>query len=379
MLKVAELSVSYREMGRSGASASTEPAAVAGVSFEVEKGEFFTLLGPSGCGKSTTLRSIAGLEKPDAGTIEVDGQIIFSSTGGVNLPPQQRRLGMVFQSYAIWPHMNVEENVAFPMLATRKRDGLTKSEIERRTKSALETVGLIGFAKRSASLMSGGQQQRLALARALASEPRLVLLDEPLSNLDAKLREAMRLELQRLQKELGLTMVYVTHDQIEALSLSTTVAVMSDGKILQQGPPREIYQHPTSKFVAKFVGASTMLGGSIMKRDGDLLQISTDVGLLFATASSGCVGEKVTLCVRPEDIAVRLTTDHGQTSGAENKLRGSILTSSYLGDRMSHVIRVGGTDFACQSTFMPGLTPGADVSVSVPASGVAVLVDQTKQ
>src|SRR5919197_910162 len=220
------------------------------VTFEVPQGKLFTLLGPSGCGKTTTLRSIAGLERPRLGEIRVDEDLIYSSLRGVFVPPNQRGLGMVFQSYAIWPHMTVFENAAFPLRVGRRR--FSRREIEQRVNRVLATVDLSEMAQREATKLSGGQQQRLALARALVMEPRLLLLDEPLSNLDAKLRERMRFELKRIQRELGITTVYVTHDQSEALALSNEIAVMRDGRIVQLGSPRDIYERPRSKFVADF-------------------------------------------------------------------------------------------------------------------------------
>src|SRR5258708_29657147 len=220
------------------------------VSFEVPEGKLFTLLGPSGCGKTTTLRSIAGLERPVSGDIEVDGRVVYSSAQGIFVAPNKRNFGMVFQSYAIWPHMNVFQNVAFP-LEVRK---LPRKDIKDRVTRVLTAVQLDHLGDREATKLSGGQQQRLALARALVMDPQLLLLDEPLSNLDAKLRDAMRTELKRLQRELNLTTVYVTHDQTEALALSHEIAVMSEGRVMQVGTPRQIYEQPTDKFVAEFVG-----------------------------------------------------------------------------------------------------------------------------
>src|SRR5207248_2672236 len=216
------------------------------VSFDVPPGKLFTLLGPSGCGKTTTLRSIAGLARPLLGEISVGDEVVYSSGRNVFIPPNQRGLGMVFQSYAIWPHMTVYENAAFPLPAGRRRAG--RRDIEERVMRVLKTVDLEEMAGREATKLSGGQQQRLALARALVMEPRVLLLDEPLSNLDAKLRERMRFELKRLQRELGITTVYVTHDQTEALALSHAIAVMNRGRIEQIGTPREIYERPVNQF-----------------------------------------------------------------------------------------------------------------------------------
>jgi iron(III) transport system ATP-binding protein len=229
------------------------------VSFDVPEGKLFTLLGPSGCGKTTTLRSIAGLEKPTEGEIEVGGRIVYSSGKGIFVAPNKRNFGMVFQSYAIWPHMNVFQNVAFPLEVRR----LPKKEIREKVMRVLQAVALDELVDRDATKLSGGQQQRLALARALVMEPQLLLLDEPLSNLDAKLRDRMRSELKRLQRDLNLTTVYVTHDQSEALALSHEIAVMNEGRVVQVGTPRQIYEQPTEKFVADFVGSTNFIGGTV--------------------------------------------------------------------------------------------------------------------
>src|SRR5215217_2583279 len=249
--------------------------AVDDVSLEVKDGELFTLLGPSGCGKTTTLRCIAGLEMPDAGEIAVGDRVLFSSARGVRVPANERGLGMVFQSYAIWPHMNVYKNVAFPLQVLPRRRRPAKQEVRERVERALAVVQLDHLAGRQATDLSGGQQQRLALARALVLEPPLLLLDEPLSNLDAKLREEMRFELKRLQRELGITGIYVTHDQVEALAMSSRVAVMRDGRIEQVDHPRAIYERPKSRFVADFIGTSNFIDGTVESRDGDRYVVRT--------------------------------------------------------------------------------------------------------
>src|SRR2546421_1351414 len=230
------------------------------VTFTVPEGKLFTLLGPSGCGKTTTLRSIAGLEKPSAGEIEVGGRLVYSSDKRIFVAPNKRNFGMVFQSYAIWPHMNVFQNAAFPLEVRR----LAKKEVRERVMRVLHAVALDALVDRDATKLSGGQQQRLALARALVMEPQLLLLDEPLSNLDAKLRGRMRTELKRLQREFSLTTVYVTHDQSEALALSHEIAVMNDGRVVQIGTPRQIYEQPTDKFVADFVGTTNFIAGRVV-------------------------------------------------------------------------------------------------------------------
>src|SRR5882672_6715546 len=241
MLKVESLNTEYPNERGEVVKAAQD------VSFEVPEGKLFTLLGPSGCGKTTTLRSIAGLERPRSGEISVGDRVVYSGSRGIFVAPNRRGFGMVLQSYAIWPHMNVFENAAITLSFGARR--IPRKEIREKVMRVLTAVQLDGFADREATKLSGGQQQRLALARALAMEPPLLLLDEPLSNLDAKLRELMRFELKRLQRELGITTVYVTHDQSEALALSHSIAVMSDGRIRQIGPPRDIYERSASRFV----------------------------------------------------------------------------------------------------------------------------------
>ncbi len=270
------------------------------VSFEVPEGKLFTLLGPSGCGKTTTLRSIAGLEKPTSGEIEVAGRAVYSSSRGIFVAPNKRNFGMVFQSYAIWPHMDVFHNVAFPLEVRR----LGKREIEHKVMRVLTAVQLDHLVERDATKLSGGQQQRLALARALVMEPQLLLLDEPLSNLDAKLRDAMRTELKRLQREFNLTTVYVTHDQSEALSLSHEIAVMSDGRIVQIGTPRAIYEQPTNRFVADFVGQTNFVAGTVTALDGaGRCRVRTGLGELKVLAADGLAPDAaVVVSVRPEDV-----------------------------------------------------------------------------
>ena len=233
--------------------------AVSKLSLEVARGEALTLLGPSGCGKTTTLRMIAGLETPDQGEISFDGVPVVSVAQRIDLPPERRNIGMVFQSYAIWPHMTVAQNVAFPL----KVRGLPATEVRERVRAALSMIGLAGLEDRPATRLSGGQQQRVALARALIHEPGLILLDEPLSNLDVKLREQMRVEIKLLQRRLGLTLIYVTHDQTEALGLSDRIALMNRGRIEQIGSPRALYELPETEFVRDFLGKSVTLSGRV--------------------------------------------------------------------------------------------------------------------
>jgi iron(III) transport system ATP-binding protein len=285
------------------------------ISIEIPQGRFFTLLGPSGCGKTTTLRCIAGLERPDEGEITLDQVTVYSSRAGVFVPPNQRSIGMVFQSYAIWPHMTVFDNVAFPLRVGRQRR--PEAEVTRRVRNALEIVRLAGLEARSATSLSGGQQQRLALARALVREPRVLLLDEPLSNLDAKLREQMRLELRALQRQLGITTIYVTHDQVEALAMSNVVAVMHNGRIVQVGPPRAIYERPQNPFVADFIGLTNLVRGQVgTSLGGDLYRIETAHGTIVATIVGQVdVRADVLVSIRPEDVVVHEARPAGAPAG----------------------------------------------------------------
>ncbi len=301
-----------------------------GINFEVPAGRFFTLLGPSGCGKTTTLRCIAGLERPDSGEIALDDRPVYSSRDRLFVAPNQRSIGMVFQSYAIWPHMTVFDNVAFPLRVGRSR--VSHPTMVERVRAALAVVRLDGLEQRPATQLSGGQQQRLALARALVREPQVLLLDEPLSNLDAKLREQMRLELRQLQRQLGITTIYVTHDQVEALSMSNVVAVMHEGRIVQIGPPREIYERPKTRFVADFIGMTNLIPGRVSgladggasarvnreasspAAEGALYRVDTTLGSIECMIPGGAAPRsEVLVSIRPEDVAIR---DGGARPGA---------------------------------------------------------------
>ena len=306
------------------------------VTFEVPAGRLFTLLGPSGCGKTTTLRSVAGLERPSAGEIRVGNEVMFSK--GVFVPPNRRGLGMVFQSYAIWPHMTVFENAAFPLRVSKR---FSKEKVMR----VLRTVALDDFADREATKLSGGQQQRLALARALVMEPRLLLLDEPLSNLDAKLRERMRFELKRLQRELGITTVYVTHDQSEALALSHSIAVMNAGRIEQIGSPRDIYERPRNQFVADFVGSTNFLEARVLAREGEFYRVSSQIGGMKVLATDPlATDEIVTISVRPEDIELSERKNDGP-----NVWEGTVYQKIFLGESVDFVVTVGEHQLQCKA------------------------------
>jgi len=326
------------------------------VTFDVPAGKLFTLLGPSGCGKTTTLRSIAGLERPTSGEITVADRVIYSSSRRVFIAPNKRNFGMVFQSYAIWPHMNVFQNVAFP-LEVRK---LGRREIQDKVMRVLAAVQLDHLVDREATKLSGGQQQRLALARALAMEPQLLLLDEPLSNLDAKLRDAMRTELKRLQREFSLTTIYVTHDQSEALALSHEIAVMNDGFIVQIGTPRQIYEQPANRFVADFVGQTNFVGGTVLAvddRSGRCL-VRTALGDLKAHAAAGVVRDAgVVVSVRPEDV--ELSEQELPPADPDNVIRAIVHAKDFLGEYLDFHVKVG--DVVLQARAHPSLrTPTGD-------------------
>jgi ABC-type Fe3+/spermidine/putrescine transport system ATPase subunit len=299
--------------------------------FRLEPATFFTLLGPSGCGKTTTLRCIAGLETPNEGRIAVDGRALFDAKARVNVPVEQRSVGMVFQSYAIWPHMTVAENVAFPFTVSKQRR-YSRAEIEAGVRRALGIVGLEGFQQRPATQLSGGQQQRVALARAIVHEPRLLLLDEPLSNLDAQLRDEMRGELKRLQSKIGITTVYVTHDQSEALALSDQIAVIDRGRISQIGSPQDIYFRPLNPFVARFVGATNLLSGRLIGAADGRGEVEVLGGKQIRCLVPQAIDDpaSVSVSIRPESIRL---VPRGQNGAAANGncLAGRITGATFLG------------------------------------------------
>ncbi|WP_169953497.1 ABC transporter ATP-binding protein [Microbispora sp. H11081] len=303
--------------------------AVKGVSLAIAEGEFFSLLGPSGCGKTTSMRMIAGFEEPTQGVVRLHGEDV------TNVPPNKRDINMVFQSYALFPHMNVWDNVAFGL----KRRKVPDAEIKRRVGEILEVVDLTGREKRRPREMSGGQQQRVALARALVNRPRALLLDEPLGALDLKLRQAMQIELKRIQREVGITFVYVTHDQSEALTMSDRIAVMNDGLVEQLADPREIYERPASKFVAGFIGTSNLLSGTVQRVDGDtaVLAFGDSDRILVPSDGAFSAGQTVDLTVRPEKIKIAKTQPEGDLSA----VRGTVAEVVYLGTYNSYVVVLG--------------------------------------
>ena len=319
--------------------------AIDDLSFTIEQGEFFTLLGPSGCGKTTTLRCVAGLERPQSGRICLRGRAVFDARERVFVVPNQRNIGMVFQSYAIWPHLTVFNNVAFPLKAA----GLPNVKSTRdKVARALELVGLSGLEERPATQLSGGQQQRVALARALVKDPDLLLLDEPLSNLDTKLRERMRSELKRLQRELGITTLYVTHDQMEGILLSDRIAVMNRGRILQLGKPDDVYERPNSQFVADFMGSTNLLTGILRQKvhAATLAVVETDLGPLLCSFAAGLAsGSRVVISVRPENI--KITKDG--TSDENNILEGRVKERTYYLGMVEYAIDVLGFELRVRS------------------------------
>jgi iron(III) transport system ATP-binding protein len=342
--------------------------AIDGVSLEVEEGELFTLLGPSGCGKTTTLRSVAGLETPDSGEIRVAGEVFFSRGAGrgVNVPANRRRLGMVFQSYAIWPHLTVFENAAFPLRVRPRSHRPSKADVEERVMRVLATMELDGMAGRKATKLSGGQQQRLALARAIVVEPQLLLLDEPLSNLDARLRESLRLELKRLQHELGITSIYVTHDQVEALAISTRIAVMSEGRIMQLGTPRQIYTAPANRFVAEFIGKSNVFEVIVRgAQAGGGLHVETPLGPMTVSPAGGPrvnPGDAVLMAIRPESIGI----GSRQPGGSEpNQFDGTVLERSFLGDSVEHLVRAGQRELLVRAAATVSFPADTPVTVTI--------------
>ncbi|MCW2700312.1 MAG: Fe3+/spermidine/putrescine transporter ATP-binding protein [Blastococcus sp.] len=343
--------------------------AVDHVSFTVEEGKFFTLLGPSGCGKTTTLRCIAGLEHPDGGDIVVADRVLYSGKQKVVVSPNDRNLGMVFQSYAIWPHMNVFDNVAFP-LRVGKRRRTPKAQVRERVERALNVVELGHLAGRFATKLSGGQQQRLALARALVIEPSLLLLDEPLSNLDAKLRESLRFELKRLQREQGITTVYVTHDQSEALSMSNSVAVMQEGRISQIGDPFSIYLNPENPFVADFVGSTNFIEGVVVGRQDDGWVVRTPNGPIVVSAVMGVQeNDRCMVSIRPEHIEV---LGDGSDSGT-NCFSGEVAARLFTGESMVYRITLPHGELNCRTSAELRFASGKPVTVHLPVKHAIAL------
>jgi len=345
--------ISVKDLVKVFAGARGEVRALRGVSFDVAKGELFTLLGPSGCGKTTTLRCIAGLEQPVAGEIVIDDRAVFSARGGAFVPPEERHIGMVFQSYAIWPHMTVFQNVAYPLAGSASR-----AEIRERVGSILDRLSLGPLADRLAPNLSGGQQQRVALARALVAQPRVLLLDEPLSNLDAKLREQMRFELKSLQESFGITAVYVTHDQEEALALSDRIAVMHDGALLEVGRPAELYARPAHRITADFLGAANFVPARAAADAGAAaeLLVESALGRFVARRSAEWTGgEAALLFFRPENI--ELMDDRPTGGNGGNCAAAAVERVTFLGAAADVILRCGA--IALRARIHPAQAPAA--------------------
>jgi iron(III) transport system ATP-binding protein len=337
-------------------------AALKGIDLQVEKGEFFVLLGPSGSGKTTLMRSIAGLEKPDRGNIVLDGRTVFSANPRSYVPPEERQIGMVFQSYAIWPHMTVAENIG--LVLTHGPSRLNQKQAKERIRHALNLVQLDDFEGRPARLLSGGQQQRVALARALAVNPKLLLMDEPLSNLDARLREEVRTKIKKLVSELGITVLYVTHDQVEAMVLADRIAVMAHGEILQVGNPYELYRNPKSPIVAEFFGSMNWLRGKVLDKDC----VETEIGKIEV----GFHGERnasVVVGIRPEDMKIDAAAEN-----SSNRVEATVSSSTFVGDQMIFEMKV--KDLTLTAKAMPdGKSPAGKVFICFPKEKLVVFPD----
>ncbi len=345
---------------------------VCGIDLHVESGKMLVLLGPSGCGKTTTMRCIAGLDTPSRGRIDIGGSVVFDAATGTNVPVERRHVGMVFQSYAIWPHLSVFQNVAFPLEIQR----VGKAETAERVHAMLALVGLGDFATRGASQLSGGQMQRVALARSLINKPAVLLLDEPLSNLDARLRDYLRVQLREIQMQLAITAIYVTHDQHEALSLADEIVVLRAGTVLQRGEPLALYGHPDSSAVAQFLGYSNIFTATVTARDGALADVAFEAGRerVHGTLVAPGDAEVVAACVRPNDVRIAALSDTGAALPA-NTFAAEITLASFEGSHMHYQARSSGGlvwDAVCADV-SAALRVGSPVSVHVPAAAVLLL------
>ena len=347
-------------------------AAVDHIDLDINPGEFFTLLGPSGCGKTTTLRMIGGLEKPDEGSVTVGDQVVVSVSDRKFVQPEKRDMGMVFQSYALWPHMTVFENVAYPL----KMRKIRRLEIRERVYDVLRLVGLSGFENRPSPLLSGGQQQRVALARALVYSPRVLLLDEPLSNLDAKLRVTMRQELKDLQGRVDVTMIYVTHDQVEALSLSDRIAIMNSGKVEQIGTPEDVYLHPASAFAQEFLGQTIGIAG-ILREPGIAAVQGDEESRLEGSINDPSlrVGDAVTVAIRPE----RMLAHAEMPADPSNVVRAVIREATFVGDRYEYKAEVGDSLIVIPLPSTTAYAVGATVYLQFPKTAVVIWARSTRQ
>lgn len=359
--------ISIRKLEKIFESSQGPVHAVRGIDLDVNEGEFMVLLGPSGCGKTTTLRCVAGLERPDAGTITIDGEPVDDTARGRYVPPERRDIGMVFQSYAVWPHLNVYQNVVLPLTEGQRR--IAKKEVRHRAMEALQLVRLDGLEDRPVTDLSGGQQQRVALARAIVTHPKVLLMDEPLSNLDARLRDQMRDELKRITESVHLTSLYVTHDQSEALSLGDKVCVMSAGEILQIGSPKEVYSEPPNLFVAQFVGEMNFIEASII----DATHVHSALGTIESQAPPGArPGAKVTLAIRPEQLRLESIEARGEAAHP-----GKVLRMTYLGDTAHCEVTVSGVELMVKVVGDSEFVRGQPVSVILPKTGWHVFPEES--
>jgi ABC-type Fe3+/spermidine/putrescine transport system ATPase subunit len=345
-------------------------AAVDDVSFDVEDGELLVLLGPSGCGKTTTLRMIAGLEEPDAGDVWLGSTLVSSAERNVFVPTEKRNIGMVFQSYAIWPHMTVFDNVAYPLRVRRA----PRKVIQDRVAQTLDLLGLAGYESRPATKLSGGQQQRVALARALVFEPRILLLDEPLSNLDAKLRVHMRTELKHLQQATGITSIFVTHDQAESMALADRIIVMNRGRIEQVGSPADVYERPRSRFVNDFVGSMNALKGVVADVDGPRVALNCgEYEVLGHVAGELQLvrGDAATATMRPEKLSIVVDRD----GFSANQWTARVATAVYYGDHREYQVELGDQLVSLTTPANVDVPRGARVIVTCDPSEVVVIAD----
>ncbi|HEU4345846.1 MAG TPA: ABC transporter ATP-binding protein [Candidatus Binatia bacterium] len=327
------------------------------IDLEVAEGEFCVLLGPSGCGKTTTLRCVAGLERPDQGEIEISGRLVNATARKIYVPTEKRDIGMVFQSYAIWPHMSVFQNIAFPL--TQGQKSHSKASVAEKVRNALKRVQLDGLEDRPATDLSGGQQQRVAMARAMVTEPKILLMDEPLSNLDARLREQMRVELKKITTSIGVTTLYVTHDQAEALSLGDKVCVMNMGEILQIAPPHEVYAHPVNLFVAQFVGEMNFVKGTVTGPG----QVESLLGKVSVSIPEGVIiGAAVTLAIRPEHVSLQPWSNHDSAA-----VHGKVTSKNYLGDAALLEVEVNGVTLLAKLAGDSDLAVGQEAALDLPS------------
>jgi ABC-type Fe3+/spermidine/putrescine transport system ATPase subunit len=355
-------------LAKSFAAADGAVRAVDDVSFTVAEAQCYALLGPSGCGKTTILRCVAGLEQAEQGVIAIGGRVVSDPSKGAFVPVHERSIGMVFQSYAIWPHLDVFDNVAYPLAVARPH--VARAEIERRVMDVLALVGMQAMARRPATRLSGGQQQRVALARAIVRRPSLLLLDEPLSNLDARLRDAMRRELATLIRQIGITALFVTHDQVEALSLADRVAVMDQGRIVQEGAPAEIYDRPKNLFVARFLGAANVLAGKVEERDCQgRARIALGSGRHLMLVTEHGLGAAVDIVLRPENLTIAAQPPEE----THNAIPGRIAALTFQGSNVEYDVDLGGgTSLRVLARAQADLARGTPVWIGVDTRHVAV-------